>query len=144
EDHGAFVLDPNDDYTDFIEPVANIVSQLGGDANVMRGIVIGGSGQGEAMLANRFPHVRAMVFNGQYEPAMDGGGVRQIPDEIFLSRDHNDANILALGARFLNEEEAKEAIQKWLETPFSGDDRHKRRLEKIEHATRRVHMAWRK
>ncbi len=141
EDKGAFVLDERDDYPDFIEPVANLVSGLGGDANAVRGIIIGGSGQGEAMLANRFPHVRAVVFNGQYEPVTDG---RQIPDEILLSRDHNDSNVLALGARFLSGEEARDAVEKWINTPFSGDERHKRRLEKINKATARVHMNWKR
>lgn len=141
EDKGAFVMDQNDDYPDFIEPVANLVSQKGGDASIMRGIVIGGSGQGEAMLANRFPHVRAAVFNGQYEPVK---GDREIPDEIALSRSHNDSNILSLGARFLSEEEAKEAVEKWLDTPFSDEPRHIRRLEKIEKAMGRVHLTLRK
>lgn len=149
EDKGAFVDDKNDDYPEFIEPVANVISQLGGESAVMRGIVIGGSGQGEAILANRFPHVRAAVFNGQFEPPIGSGTVagesgRQIPDEIFLSRDHNDSNVLALGARFVTEDEAKEAIEKWLATPFSGDERHVRRLLKLEKATGRVHMNWRK
>lgn len=140
QDKGAYGLDPNDDYPDFIEQVANLVSGLKGDSTQVRGIVIGGSGQGEAMLSNRYPHVRAAVYNGEAVPS-DG---RQMPDEIFLSRDHNDANVLSLGARFITEEEAKEAVRRWLETPFSNDDRHKRRLEKIEHATGRVHMNWRR
>ena len=102
-----------------------------------RGIIIGGSGQGEAICANRFSGVRAVVFNGptyakvsvgkQYKP--DG---TEIPDEIKLSREHNDANVLSLGARFLSIEEAKSAVKTWLETPFSNDERHIRRIKKID------------
>jgi hypothetical protein len=57
---------------------------------------------------------------------------REVPNEIVLSREHNDANILSLGARFLSIEEAKEAVELWLETEFSGDERHVRRISKIE------------
>src|SRR5262245_51792344 len=94
EDKGAFKLTPDDDYPDFIIPVAREVAEA---PDEVRGIVIGGSGQGEAMAANRFKGVRAIVFNGQYEPK-DG---REIPHEIETAREHNNANILSLGARFL-------------------------------------------
>lgn len=124
EDHGAYEYDDEDDYPDFCGPVGQAVSM---DAEA-RGIVIGGSGQGEAIVANRFANVRAIVFNGQYEPH-DG---RDVPNEIVTARQHNDANVLSLGARFLNEEEAIEAVQLWLETAFSGDERHERRIQKIE------------
>lgn len=123
-DHGAFEYDEDDDYPDFIFPVAKAVSL---DPQT-KGIVIGGSGQGEAIAANRIPGVRAVVFNGQYEPK-DG---REVPHEIIISREHNDANILSLGARFLSAEEAQEAVEQWLDTEFSGDDRHIRRLSKID------------
>ncbi len=128
EDQGAFEYHPEDDYPDFVIPVAKLVSA---DPDSYRGIVLGGSGQGEAMAANRFPNVRAVVFNGQYDP----GDGRDIPPEITLSREHNDSNILSLGARFLNEKEAQEAVKQWLETPFSGAERHLRRLKKIEEIT---------
>ncbi len=123
-DYGAYEYDEDDDYTDFVFPVAKAVS-IDPES---KGIVIGGSGQGEAMAANRLPGIRAAVFNGQYEPA-DG---REVPNEIVLSREHNDANILSLGARFLSIDEAKEAVELWLETEFSGDERHVRRISKIE------------
>jgi ribose 5-phosphate isomerase B len=123
-DFGAHELNPDDDYPDFVIPVAKAVSA---DEN-SRGIIIGGSGQGEAICANRFKGVRAVVFNGQYKPT-DG---REVPDEIKLSREHNDSNILSLGSRFLNVEEAKKAVITWLETPFSGEERHVRRIGKIE------------
>ena len=123
-DHGAFEYDEDDDYPDFIAPVAHEVA-LDPES---KGIVIGGSGQGEAIVANRIPAVRAVVFNGQYEP-QDG---REVPQEIITSRQHNDSNVLSLGARFLSLEEAKEAVETWLDTEFSGEERHVRRIQKIE------------
>ncbi|MES2087609.1 MAG: RpiB/LacA/LacB family sugar-phosphate isomerase [Patescibacteria group bacterium] len=127
-DKGAYQFLPDDDYPDFIIPVAQAISNDGGDPERSRGIIFGGSGQGEAIVANRFPHVRAVVFNGQYAPK-DG---REIPNEIKISREHNDSNILSLGARFLNEAEAQAAVKLWLETAFSNDGRHIRRLQKVD------------
>lgn len=124
-DKGAHEYDEDDDYPDFVVPVAEEVST---DPEHVKGIVLGGSGQGEAMTANRFPGIRAVVFNGQYKPS-DG---RMVPHEIVISRQHNDANVLSLGARFLSETEAFEAVKLWLETPFSGDERHVRRIKKLE------------
>ncbi|PIP74012.1 MAG: ribose-5-phosphate isomerase [Candidatus Lloydbacteria bacterium CG22_combo_CG10-13_8_21_14_all_47_15] len=116
-DAGPDQYDATDDYPDYITPVACRVSEKPEES---RGIILGGSGQGEAMMANRFPHVRAMVYyGGQIET-------------VKLAREHNDANILSLGARFISEEEAKEAVQAWLETPFSAEERHIRRIQKIE------------
>lgn len=125
EDVGAHDLIAEDDYPDMVALAAQRVSS---DPQNVKAIVFGGSGQGEAIVANRFPHVRAVVFNGQYKPT-DG---RLMPKEIVISREHNDANVLSLGARFLNEEEAKAAVKEWLETPFSGEERHARRIQKIE------------
>lgn len=116
EDMGAQTHEALDDYPDFIRPVAQAVSaHLGA-----KGIILGGSGQGEAMCANRVPGARAAVYYG--------GAV----DIVVLSREHNDANILSLGARFIEEEEAKEVVKLWLDTPFSGDERHARRIKKID------------
>lgn len=125
KDFGATDYDSEDDYPDFVIPLAKEVSESGG---LKQGIIMGGSGQGEAITANRFPHVRAVVFNGQYKPA-DG---RAIPHEVVVSREHNDANILSLGSRFINEAEAKDAVKTFLTTPFSEDERHVRRLKKID------------
>ncbi|MFA5841835.1 MAG: RpiB/LacA/LacB family sugar-phosphate isomerase [Candidatus Paceibacterota bacterium] len=116
-DKGAFKYDENDDYPDFISAVAKEISA---NPEGARGVILGGSGEGEAIDANRFPYVRAVEYYG---------GPLEI---VKLSREHNDANILSLGARFLGEEEAKQAIKLWLITPFSGDERHMRRIKKID------------
>ena len=114
-DHGAYEYDALDDYPDFIFPCANAVSN---DLE-SKGIILGGSGQGEAMAANRVKGVRAAVFyNG--------------PEEIIkLSRQHNNANILSLGARFMSEEEMYKIIEVWLSTDFESG-RHQRRIEKLD------------
>ena len=114
-DHGAYEYDALDDYPDFIFPCANAVS----NDPESKGIILGGSGQGEAMAANRVKGVRAAVFyNG--------------PDEIIkLSRQHNNANILSLGARFMSEEEMYKIIEVWLSTDFESG-RHQRRIEKLD------------
>lgn len=116
EDQGAYTLDPEDDYTDYVKIVAKMVQS---DVDGL-GIVIGGSGQGEAIVANRFDGVRAAVYYG---------GDREI---VRLSRDHNNSNVLSLGARFVKLEKAKEVIDLWLSTPFSGDERHLRRIKEID------------
>tara|TARA_B100000945_G_scaffold27897_1_gene19442 strand:+ start:224 stop:661 length:438 start_codon:yes stop_codon:yes gene_type:complete len=114
-DHGAHEYDALDDYPDFIFPCARAVAA---DPS-SRGIILGGSGQGEAMAANRVRGVRAAVFyNG--------------PEEIIkLSREHNNANILSLGARFMSKEEIFKMIEIWFEEPFEGG-RHERRIEKLD------------
>lgn len=131
-DLGPGKFDAQDDYPDFSSLVAKeIAKTASSDQNALnesRGIIIGGSGQGEAMVANRFKGVRAIVYNGQYNP--DDG--REMPDEIALSREHNNANVIAIGARFINTDEAKEALEKWLGTAFSNDARHVRRLRKLD------------
>lgn len=128
KDFGAHEFNAEDDYPDFIAPLARKVSESGG---VTQGIIIGGSGQGEAIVANRFRHVRAVVFNGQYNPNNIADG-RNIPLEVKTAREHNDANILSLGARFLSVDDAKEAIKTFLTTQFNDDDRHVRRLKKLD------------
>jgi ribose 5-phosphate isomerase B len=129
-DKGAFEYKEDDDYPDFVFPVALAVA---GEPQSF-GIVLGGSGQGEAMCANKVVGARAAVFYGQEEPDVDDGGLRKSDtfEIVKLSREHNDANILALGARFVTVDEAKFAIELFLNTKFSGDERHKRRLIKLE------------
>ena len=117
EDCGAFEYDQGDDYPDFIFPAARKVAE---DSLKNRAIILGGSGQGEAMAANRIKGVRAAVIYSFNE------------DIIKLSRQHNDANVLSLGARFLSGEEAEAAVKIWLETPFSQEERHKRRIGKLD------------
>ena len=121
EDLGAHSFDQDDDYPDFIFPVAQAVSVATENQEKVFGIVLGGSGQGEALAANRVKGVRAAVYYGH-----DIEIVR-------LSRLHNDANILSLGARFLGEEQAKEAVRVFLDTDFSHDERHERRIVKLDH-----------
>lgn len=116
-DHGPHEMVVGDDYPDFISLAAAEVSKKPKDA---RAIIIGHSGQGEAMVANRFPHVRAGVYYGG-------------SDEVLkLMREHNDANVLSLGAHFLNLEQAERAVNVFIETLFSNDERHVRRIKKIE------------
>lgn len=118
EDMGAHAFDADDDYPDLIVPVARAVAA---DAR-SRAIIFGGSGQGEAIAANRVAGARAALWYGG-------------SDEILtLSRTHNDANILSIGARFVSFEDASRAVRMWLETEFSDEERHARRIEKIDAA----------
>jgi ribose 5-phosphate isomerase B len=128
-DHGAHLYDEYDDYPDFVAPVGKAVSER---PNGAKGIVIGGSGQGEAMVANQFPNVRAVVFYGNK--------IFKNSDIIKLSRQHNDANVLSLGARFLTASEAKSAVKTWLTTPFSGDYKYIRRIKKTEKILREIRL----
>ncbi|MEK7511388.1 MAG: RpiB/LacA/LacB family sugar-phosphate isomerase [Patescibacteria group bacterium] len=126
EDMGALTLDPADDYPDFITPCAK---QVAGESGSF-GIIIGASGQGEAMAANRIPGIRAAVYYGA--PRMRQTDMMgQELDLIESARAHNDANILSLGARFLSEGEAQAAVQAFLSTEFSNDARHVRRISKF-------------
>jgi ribose 5-phosphate isomerase B len=122
-DKGAFEYDEGDDYPDFVIPVAREVSRNPANA---KGIILGGSGQGEAMTANRFPHVRAALY---YANAVS---LTTSDTNLQLSREHNDANILAIGSRFVTDDQAVDAVREWLDTPFSNVERHKRRILKMD------------
>lgn len=126
QDFGAYEFNPEDDYPDFIIPAVRALQNDLENNIDSKAIILGGSGQGEAICANRFKNIRAVVFYGGNE------------EIIKLSREHNNANVLSFGARFLDETQAKEAVKLWLETPFPNPSdenfsRHQRRIEKIEH-----------
>jgi ribose 5-phosphate isomerase B len=117
KDMGAYEFNEADDYPDFIWPVVKAVAEEIAKGLDTRGIVIGGSGQGEAIVANKVRGIRAAVVYDEYSARM--------------SREHNDANIISLGTRTLDIDKAKALVKIWLETPFSNEERHKRRIEKI-------------
>ena len=114
-DHGAHEYDAQDDYPDYIFPCAKAVAA---DPE-SRGIILGGSGQGEAMAANRVRGVRAAVYYGSEK------------EIVQLSREHNNANVLSLGARFISEQVIYAVIETWLDKPFEGG-RHQRRIDKLD------------
>ncbi len=122
-DHGALHLDALDDFPDFISLAAQAVSK---EPSTSRGIIFGGSGQGEAMVANRYPHVRATVYYG---------GDREI---IRLSRQHNDANVLSIGARFVDTQAAMQVVELWLTEAPLTDEKYERRNKKIERITKTI------
>lgn len=131
-DYGPQSLDMDDDYPDFMFPAAHAVAN--GECEF--GIIMGGSGQGEAIAANRIKGARCALFYGTAIAKMPidaEGNMSDDPYEILrLSRQHNNANLLSLSARFLSLDEMKQAIQVWLGTPFSGVERHARRIQKLD------------
>lgn len=114
-DVGNKKLDPNDDYPDFASKVAKEVSL---DPEHSRGIVICGSGVGVDVVANKYPNVRSVLA--------------ATPDQAMDSRNDDDTNVLALAANYINESEALKITKIWLQSDFSEEERHRRRLEKIE------------
>ncbi|MCU0648819.1 MAG: ribose 5-phosphate isomerase B [Gemmatimonadaceae bacterium] len=105
--------DASTDYADYAHPLAEEVSS----GDVTRGVLLCGTGLGMSYAANRHPHVRAAVAWS--------------PEIARLAREHNDANVLVLPARFLSEAQALAILDAWLTTPFEGG-RHARRIQKIE------------
>ena len=132
QDYGPKKFDSGDDYPDFIYPAARAVAS----GQCRAGIILGRSGQGEAMVANRVKGVRAAVFYGPAVPrkVVDSHGrTSHDPYEIVkLARSHNDANMLSLAASFVSLDDMKQVIRLWLETPFSDEPRHNRRIKKID------------
>lgn len=129
KDHGAFVYDEKDDYPDFMHLAAKAVAddwKEGGlapsEAERSRGVFIGGSGQGEATIAARYRGIRIAVCDDSERPE----------EKARTWREHNDSNVLAIGARFVSEEIAKKVLLTWLEAPFLEEERHLKRIEKID------------
>jgi len=115
EDVGPLVYDKNDDYPDFVIPMARKVAKNKNS----RGLIIAGSGQGEAIATNKIKGIKAGLYHG---------GSQKI---IKTGREHDNTNILCLGSRFVSESEAKRAVNLFLKTKFQKG-RHSRRLKKIE------------
>ena len=120
EDCGAFRLEPLDDYPLYIGDASRKLSEDVRRGIESRAIVLGASGQGEAMAANRFRGVRCALYYG--------GAL----DVVVASRAHNNANALSLGARYLDASEAEEAVRRWLDEPFSKEERHIRRNDRLD------------
>lgn len=132
-DHGAHELDPEDDYTDFVIPAAQAVAD---DAESF-GIVIGRSGQGEAMAANKIRGARAAVFYGSLLPveAVDANGKTSDDPLIMIeqTRRHNHANILSIASVYLTFDQITAAIDRFFNSP-TEPGRHQRRVNAMEAA----------
>ena len=109
-DHGPHTFDPLDDYPVFCIPAAEGVVKDPGSL----GIVLGGSGNGEQIAANKVKGVRAALIWSH--------------DTAVLAREHNNANVAAIGGRMHTEEFALELVDTFIKTPFPGDERHARRI----------------
>ena len=112
-DHGAHEYDAQDDYPPFCIAAAEAVAAEPGSL----GIVLGGSGNGEQIAANKVVGIRAALAFSL--------------DTARLAREHNDANVISLGARQYSQEDAVSFVAAFLETPFSGDPRHQRRIDLV-------------
>lgn len=113
EDLGNNIYDPEDDYPDFAKKVAEAVSENPGT----RGMLVCGSGVGMCIVANKKEGIRAVNA--------------QSVDIAQKSREHNDTNILCLGQNYIERKFAEEIVRAWLNTDFSGEERHARRVRKI-------------
>jgi ribose 5-phosphate isomerase B len=112
-DHGAHEYDAADDYPKFcFEAAEGVIAEPGS-----LGVVIGGSGNGEQIAANKVPGIRAALA-WSVETAR-------------LAREHNDANVVAIGGRMHSTQESLEIVREFLATPFSGDERHQRRIDQL-------------
>ena len=116
-DHGAYEFNPEDDYPAFCFAPAEAVMAEEVDGNQSLGVVFGGSGNGEQIAANKVTGIRAaLVWN---------------EDTAKLARQHNNANVISIGARQHTQEEALHLIDLFINEPFSGDERHVRRISQI-------------
>ena len=117
-DHGAHTFEPLDDYPTTIIPCAEAVAASDGEL----GIVLGGSGNGEQIAANKVVGIRAALAYSH--------------DTARLARAHNNANVISLGGRMQSQALALEYVRVFLETPFSGEERHARRIAMLDHYER--------
>ena len=111
--HGAHEYDAADDYPVFCLRAAEAVAA--DDSSL--GIVLGGSGNGEQMSANKVPGVRAALCYNE--------------ELASLAREHNDARVISIGARMTSTDDARAMVRTFLQTPFSGDPRHQRRIDML-------------
>jgi ribose 5-phosphate isomerase B len=112
-DHGPSGYDPVDDYPPYVLRAAEAVA---GDPGSL-GVVLGGSGNGEQIAANKVAGIRAaLAWND---------------DTASLAREHNDANVVSIGARMHTQDEATALVDRFLSTPYSGEERHARRLAMV-------------
>ena len=131
EDCGAHTYEPSDDYTEII---ARAAQKLATDEQAgirSKAIIAGGSGQGEAMMANRFKHVRCGVYYGEATRKQTDMSGKEL-DILSSPRAHQNANCLSLGLRFITLDEAKNAVKRWLEIEFPGEERHARRIKQLD------------
>jgi len=112
-DCGALTFESSDDYPDYISKVGE---NVGKDINSF-GVVLGKSGAGECMVANKFKNVRAFLAVNE--------------QNVKLAREHNDANVISIGSEIITLDQAKKLIELFLKTPFSNEERHVRRINKI-------------
>ncbi|MEX1014314.1 MAG: RpiB/LacA/LacB family sugar-phosphate isomerase [Candidatus Paceibacterota bacterium] len=113
-DVGNEVYNENDDYVDFAAKLAKNISV---ESDKSKGILICGSGVGVDVVANKFPNVRSALV--------------QSTNQAYDSRNDDDTNILSLSANYINEKDAEKIVMTWIETPFSNEERHRRRIQKI-------------
>lgn len=111
--HGPHAYDPVDDYPVFVLRAAEAVAADPGS----RGVVLGGSGNGEQMAANKVDGIRAALCWS--------------PELARLAREHNDAQIISIGGRFTSIPEAREMVRVFLATEFTGEERHQRRIDMV-------------
>ena len=116
-DLGPETLVPDDDYPDYAIKLGEKISS---NPDNSRGVVICGSGVGADIVTNKFPRIRCSLV--------------MTPDQAFLARNDDDANVLALSSELIDDTAAKTILATWIQTPFSGEDRHVRRISKIRDA----------
>lgn len=116
-DHGAYEYDPTDDYPEFIIKAAEAVMRDQSQGIDALGVVYGGSGNGEQIAANKVPGIRAALVWNEFTARK--------------AREHNDANVMSVGARLHEEDEVLQLVDYFLSEPYSADERHERRIGQI-------------